>query len=524
MSGMFESKTDKASRKLARSKQEEKAKRKTRTIAITVISVLLVLSTAAILINSNFIRRNVTVVTIDGVGFSAAHVEYFVSAELFEYRNMMSQFQGMGGNMPDPNRPLSHQIFNPETGETWADVMLAGALANMVNIVSIYKEAEAYGFELPEEQLADIEDEMLMLSMQAMFNGFPNTVIFLQQMYGSGMNENLYREILELISLVGAFNNYKRESIEYTAEELFNYYEDNKDELDVFFYREFTIYAEYLYEEDFDSTAEYDLAVANAAVQARLEADMIAAGISSEDDFLEVSMNYDLFYSDPESTLFTVQGERLNSTISEWMLDAARDHGDITVTDSDYGSSIIFFVSRENNRYNTVGMRQILITRTVVDPEEFLLGELDPDYLEALEQAERELHERAQTVNTLFIAGGSTEEVMIDLMQEHSDDTTPGGEYSNITKYPYQSSFIMAMKVVPEIEDWLFDENRKVGDSELIYTEAYGYHLLYFTGFGKPFFELMAEDRLRTRDHSEWLENLTRAEPVKHAAFILVTL
>jgi len=218
------------------------------------------------------------------------------------------------------------------------------------------------------------------------------------------------------------------------------------------------------------------------------------------------------------------QGERLSNDTGDWLLDASRSSGDITIIDSEYGSSIVFFVSRENNRYNTVGMRQILILRPEVIPEEFPLGDLDPDFMAALEHAEMELHESAEIIYSLFLAGGATEDALIDLMQEHSDDTTPGGEYSNISKYPYQSSFISAMKVVPEIEEWLFDESRVVGDHGLIYTEAYGYHLLYFTGPGKPFFELMADDRMRTRDHNEWYENLTRGEPVKHAAFILVTM
>ena len=524
MSGMFETKSDKASRKLLRSKQEEKSRRKTRTIAISVISVLLVLSAAAILVNSNFIRRTVAVVSIDGVSFTTAEFEYFFNTELNEYMNMMNQFQGLGGSGPDPGRPLSHQIFNPETGDTWADIMMAGALNNMVNIVSIYKEAEAYGFVLPEEQIAAIEEEMAMISMQAMFSGFPTTISFLQYMYGSGMNEDTFREIMEMISLVSAFNLYKRDSIEYTADELLRYYDDNKDDLDVFIYREFTVFADYIYEEDFTSDDDFAAAVEDAAAIARSEAGMIAAGILTEEDFLDAASEYEIFYSDPESTFYMMQGERLSGEKGTWLLDTARNPGDITIIDSEQGSSIVFFVSRDNNRYYTVGMRQILMSRAVINPEDYPLGIIDPDYLEALELAEQELHERAESVNSLFLAGGSTEETLIGLMPEHSDDTTPGGEYSNITKYPYQSSFISAMKVVPEIEDWLFDESRKAGDSGLIYTEAYGYHLLYFTGFGKPFFELMADDRLRTRDHGEWLENLTKGEPVKHAAFFLVTM
>jgi len=138
-----------------------------------------------------------------------------------------------------------------------------------------------------------------------------------------------------------------------------------------------------------------------------------------------------------------------------------------------------------------------------------------------VEQAEAEVHERAEFVFSLFEAMGRNEQALLDLMSEHSDDSTIGGFYDNIAKMQYQSSHFQAMRVVSELEDWLFD-NRTVGDSELIYTADFGYHIVYFTGEGDVFSELMAKDRMRTRDLDEWMEGLHRGEPKKHAAFILV--
>ena len=169
-------------------------------------------------------------------------------------------------------------------------------------------------------------------------------------------------------------------------------------------------------------------------------------------------------------------------------------------------------------------MRQILISREYVNPTDFPEGEEDPGYISALEHADNALHERGELVYALFNSMGRTEQALLDLMEDHSDDTTEGGYYSNITKIHYQSPFIQTMRVVPELEDWFFTEGRTTGDSESIYTEAFGYHLVYFTGEGDIFFELIADDRLRTRDHNEWLENLTTGTPRKTAAFILVHL
>jgi len=108
----------------------------------------------------------------------------------------------------------------------------------------------------------------------------------------------------------------------------------------------------------------------------------------------------------------------------------------------------------------------------------------------------------------LFIAGGATESLLIELTAEHSDDLADG-LYTEIARFSYQSRHmadVRSIREVPEIEQWLFDGSRQIGDSELIYTEAFGYHLLYFTGYGERFSDFIAADRMRGRDHMAWLE------------------
>jgi hypothetical protein len=526
MSGMFESKSDKASRKLARSKSEEKAKRKTRSITISVIVSLILLSAVAIILNSGFIRRAFPAVTIDGVSFTTTEFEFFYNSEYMEFVNEMSQFQGMGP-MPDTNRPLSEQEVDlgSETGEplTWAELFTERALDRLAHQVSVYNIANASGFVLSDEHLATIEEEVEMVAMQAMMNMFPSTDSFLQQLYGSGMNERTYRDVLEFTATVEFYMEHVRESFVYSNEELAGYYNENRDSFDVFRYRQFTVNVEHPAAMDFEDEDEYSEAVLMAIIEASARAAAIAEGIASEEDFIAAAREYnEMLYSEPDSTLWEEHGEWIGGDINSWLLDETRILGDIEVVDTETGSNIVFFVSRDDNNYRTVGMRQLLISREQVSPEDYIEGEAAPAYLEALEEAEREARERAERVNSLFVAAGMTESALIDLMDEHSDDFTEGGLYTNITRHPYQSLRFNTMKVVPEIEDWLFYENRMIGDSELIHTSDFGYHLIYFTGFGEPFFELIADDRMRTRDHNAWLEGLPLSEPVRHFAFILV--
>jgi len=524
MGGMFDTKTDKANRKIERTKKEENERKKSRTTVIIILAVLAVVSAVAIFLNSNYIRRTVPVVTIDGVSFSTTEFEFFFNSEYMEYMQMMSQFQGMGIDMPLDNRPLSRQPFpNSEDGETWADHFTNMALMRMANIVSIYNAARAAGFELSAEQQEEIDDELSMLALQAMFNQFPTAEMFLQQMFGNSMNEATYRKIMEFTALAGHFSEHMRESLNYTQQELADYYAENRDDLDVFAYRLLYINPESVNREDFDTEEVYDEAVQAAVADAhKRAADIITEGIETSDEFVAVAQREYGETSDWIGERQQRMGENLDAAFKDWLMDDSRAYGDITSIDNESNSLIVFFDSRNDNSYKTAGMRQILILREAVDPEEFPLGEEDPEYIAAFQQADNEARERAEQVYSLFINAGATESALIDLMEEHSDDTTPGGEYTEIAKFSYQSSFFRAMQVVPEIEEFLFDDNRNVGDSELIYTSAFGYHLVYFTGLGTELFELIADDRMRTEEHTEWQSSLIPGEPVRHFAFILV--
>ena len=78
----------------------------------------------------------------------------------------------------------------------------------------------------------------------------------------------------------------------------------------------------------------------------------------------------------------------------------------------------------------------------------------------------------AQEILDQFLAGEATEESFAAMAMESSED---GGSASNGGLYTqvYQG------RMVPEFNDWCFDEVRKYGDTALVKT-TYGYHVMYF--------------------------------------------
>ena len=519
MSGMFEPKTDKASRKIAQTQKEIKEKKKKRTRTVIILVVLALVAAIAITINSSFIRRTLPVVTIDGRGFNTAEFEYFFNAEYNDFAEDLQQ-QGLEVFLPDPARPLSEQIYDNQTGMTWAQFITEKTMANLSEITAMYNMAKAAGFVLTQEQTDEIDMELEMIAFQAMISGFPTSDSLLQRMFGNSMNERIFRNILEFLFTARYYSEHIRESFSYTQDSLAAYYAENKDELDVYNFRVLDIYIDMMVDfiDDDDELIDTPEAAREKALQ-------IADGIITEEDFLEAARDQAWGDFSPDATLLRMQGGWLDDEeIFAWLTDDSRSYGNVTVIDVDYGSMIIFFISRDDNSYRTKGFRQILISREQIDPMDFPDGTADPEYLDALEDAEELIDERAELVYALFEAMGRSEQALLDLMEEHSDDPSEGGLYTDITKLPYQSAYIQTMRVVKEIEEWLFDENRQPGDSELILTEAFGYHLVYFTGEGGTFSDMMAEDRMRTRDHNAWAAAIPLGSASKTAAFILVNV
>ena len=531
MSGTDAKRKSGSGRREARALQEKKEKRKVRVTSITVFAVLILLFLGALLINSKYLRRIATAVTINGVKFSATEFDYFYQNAVFEFSNYLSEQMGDAASsyMPSNDRPHSSQIKDEETGETWAQFFGKMALQQMAELVSYRNEAVSNGYKLSDETLSSIDDEITNMKYTAELysSSFKTFDSFLQGFYGTSINEKAFRQIAEFMHLAGDYTNYVRDSFSYAASELEQYYDENKDSLDVFAYRYITIYKQTTSEEDYDSTEEYEASKDAALADAFVLAQEIADGIASEEDLIAAAKEYDAAsYTEDDSTLRNYPGEWLGGVYGDWLKDSARVEGDVSAFEMSNGAYVVYYISRNNNRYALANMRQIFIKRDDVDEEEYkdydvdfsdddLLSGLDYEnayyydeegYAAALEAAETAAKERADEVYAVFKEGGATEEQLISMVTEYSDDTAAeGGLYENIYKNTSSAT------TEPEVEAWLFDPARQLGDYELINTAAKGYYLVFFTGFGERYCDYLADTRMRDRDFNAWKDAL--AEP-----------
>ena len=61
--------------------------------------------------------------------------------------------------------------------------------------------------------------------------------------------------------------------------------------------------------------------------------------------------------------------------------------------------------------------------------------------------------------------------------------------------------------MVEEITDWLWKEGRKEGDCEIVKTE-YGYHIVYFKGYGEIKWKSDVIATLKSNDYKKYQEGL----------------
>ena len=156
--------------------------------------------------------------------------------------------------------------------------------------------------------------------------------------------------------------------------------------------------------------------------------------------------------------------------------------GTIFTHETDTGVYAVYVQGLEDNSYNTVSVRHILIMAEDADE--------DGTYSEEERQA---AHDAILAVQDEWEAGERTEESFAALAKEKSEDTgstEAGGLYEDIYKG----------QMVSEFDAFCFEPHEH-GDTAVVWGESTsyaGYHLIYFVGEGGPYSRVLADRDLRS--------------------------
>ena len=447
--------------------EEQKKNKKTRNRYILIGIALLLMVLLVVFVNSRLFTDGLAALKAGEYKFTVADVNY-------EYRKDYMQFtQNYGDYLSiffDSEQPLNEQecSLDPDCA-TWDDYFKKTAENNLIQGAALYKAAQDAGYTLSEEDQAEIDSTVSNFTMYSTYYGYPNVDGYLAAMYGAGNNESTLRRNMARELLIDKFLDGLYRSYSYTDAEKDAYYDEHADSLNSVEY----LFV-YLSGDDAKTKAEEIVSKAEGG-----DADAFRAAVTE--------------VAETETNDGSISVESFLSQHGEAVAKEDIAPGKVFVSAMDSGAYAVYITGLNDNRYNTVSVRHILIKAEDADVD----GEYSDEELAKAMDA-------IKAVQDEWLAAGATEESFIELVAKYSQDDgskNDGGLYENIHRG----------QMVSEFDAFCFEDHQK-GDYAIVKgsSAAYtGYHLIYFVGAdGDLYSRVLAEDEMRndayTNDMSQF--------------------
>lgn len=475
-------------------KEAEEQKKLRRSNALySVIAVLFVLLAAFIITwNSGVLHRHTSAITVGGESYTAAELGFFYSEAYQQWRQSYGGYASYFGL--DTSKSLKSQIQDEETGATWADYFADQAATNLQWAVSAGKNAEENGFTWNDDCQKAYDETVSQLDEVATANKISRNA-YLKYYYGSGVNSEVFDKCVRMQILASEYVKKVNADFTYTDDEIAAEYTTNATDYDFADYQYVKVDGAAASTTDAEGNAVEPTAEETAAAMeaAKTKADGIlaayAAGTALDAQVGEDAT--DLTYQD------VTDSAKSSGVLSDWVFADGRYAGETAVL-ADESSSCYYavvFGSRYRHEYNTVNVRQFLIPvdTSSLDSES---DTYEADVQKLKDDALKEANDRLAE----WKAGDKTEDSFAAIADEYPDGNTAGGLYEKVAKGDMTAEF----------EDWIFDPARYAGETGIVYTEAYGYHVVYFIGSDKPHWQVQVDAALRDKDYSAWAEEIVK--------------
>ena len=516
-----------------RQQAEQAEAKKLRIYTITFVTAMLLVVVIALGVlgvravnNSGIIQKNTIAATIGDNKLNSVEMGYYYTDTVNQYySDMYTQFgestetylQAMG---LDLHTPLDEQEQDSETGTTWAEYFMDMAITQAKNDYAMAAAADAESFKLGDEEQASLDNAEANLNTYATLYGFSNADQYLRAMYGYGSNVESYKAYSQRSAVAAAYIATHYEDLTYDDAALRSHEKDSFDK-----YSSFTYDSSYLSYTEFREGGEEDAEgnktytneeddAARAALKAAAE-DMATATsleeLKAKAETVKVNENSEVVVNSYENQLYSA----INSTLAEWLADSERKEGDIaaipnevttenedgTETTTVNGYYVALYHSKNENKDAMSNVRHLLVAFECAEEGEH-------DHEEFSDEEKAAAKTEAEGYLKTWIEGEKTEESFIELVKEHSDDTSAseGGLFENVNP---------SSNYVPNFLNWSIDNARKPGDCEVIETE-YGYHVMYYVGDTEMTYrDYMISEEMRAKDHEEWYNGIIDAVEAK---------
>lgn len=367
--------------------------------------------------------------------------------------------------------PFAEQSYGED--QTFEDVFKEQTKSTIQQYVNIYAEAKANGFALSEDDLAAIEENIASARTTAKNSGYRKLNHFLYVNYGEGCNEENFREYLTLMQTVSSYAAKMEETFVPSDEDIENEYAENPDAYDLIHYTLYTVKAESIEEEveaegDDEEPQTQTVYTDEAKAEAKAEAEAAAESFPTEG----TTESYG-----NKSTLVS----RFDEDTAAWLVDSARQAGDVEVFEVDGGQSyrVIRYESRDTNDYNRVNAYVVSIP---------------------LASSSSETNEDGSAVET------SNEGVIAKITAGLRKDMTDEAFEKLISDngYTASSSEIAKTSYNEDVINFLYGSDRTAGDFQVITTESY-YYVVRFQSVAEKLYRLeLVEESLHETAENDW--------------------
>ena len=492
-----------------RAAEERKQQRRANILYGSIAAIFVLVAAALVIWNSNIIQRSSTAISVDGVKYSAAEVNYYYNSAY----NSVASGQYAGYVSLNTALPPSQQVMNemdmlflgtalPEGKKemTWHEYFMSQAKQNLLSQTAVIKAAEAEGFTFTDEMKDELKLTMDTIAEYAKLNGMSSSA-YLKSMFGASMTAKTFQKMMGNAILVSYYQEKQWNDLSYTKDQITDYYEKNQNLFDVVDFEYIIFRGTPETKKDADGKVITPTEAENAAAKAAAEAaaKAVLARYQAGESLEALAKEY----SDIATYTHQEQGSYNTSDVHKWVYETARVPGDKTMLESATSYYVAGFNSRSRNDYYPVNVRHILLK---VDTSK--LDSKSENYNDLLKTLVDTSKIEAESVLTEWKSGEKTAESFGKLAEKYSADTgssANGGLYSNVPKG----------KMVPEFDEWIYDESRKAGDTDIIFVNQEGYytghHIMYFDGIADtPYWQLQVEDTMRSNDYSEWYTSLNK--------------
>lgn len=516
--------------------QKEQAEAKSvkrMTVTFCVVMALVVLIFAATQVigaitRNGVFEKNTIVATVGEHKLNSVIMNYYfydaVTAEYNEKSNTYGDYTDSYFKQSglDLSKPLNEQVYDNETGETWADYFMDKAIENAKSDYALYDLAVKDNFKLPEDMQQTIDSTLMNLQFYAAFAGASDVDMYLRMMYGNGSTEDSYKKYSEISATAAAYYNAHMEALEYDDAALRAHEKDRYNEYSAYtfnsYYLNYTSFLEGGTEDD-KGNKTYSDEEKDAARKAA-EAAALSLGSATTVEELDAAIaaleiNKDAKEA-PKSTLNeNVMHNTLREEYAEWMSSADITEGtakifpnttstkneDGTTTEVINGYYVLMYKSTNHNLEKLDNVRHILF--------QFEGGTKD-DNGNTTYSAEEKAAAKAEADALLkkWQDGDATEESFIALVHDNTDDSgskESGGLYEEIHR---DSNY------VPNFKSWAIDSARKPNDAAVIESD-YGYHVMYYIGEDElTYRDYMIRNELINNEMESWYEGVLKAVTV----------